>query len=155
MSSFNLNVNMRGLRKLVKKADTAILRKPMRTFFTKTGVKVQGESRRRAPVDTGTLRNSIVYNVDKRPLPLWVKIGSNKKYAPFQEFGTRPHFPPPSALSTWARRHGLPSGFLAARAIARRGIKGKEYMQKGLRASRESIKAYLADAAKAVEKAWR
>lgn len=86
-----------------------------------------------APVDTGRLRASITGAAQWRGVVELVGVvGSNVQYAPYVEYGTGTlaegeggkggaHFPPPAALDRWARRHHMPSGFVVARAIARRG----------------------------------
>ena len=50
------------------------------------GLVAEGYAKKLAPVDTGNLRNSISHKVD--PEELAVYIGSNTKYAAYQEFGT-------------------------------------------------------------------
>jgi len=82
-----------------------------------------------APVDTGRLRASITQSVESTEDVVKGVVGSNVKYAPYVETGTRPHWPPVSALETWARSHGT-SAFLVARAIAQRGTKAHKYLQR-------------------------
>lgn len=48
-----------------------------------------------APVDTGTLRRSITYEVGKRGIEPYVRIGTNISYAVFQELGTVNHMAHP------------------------------------------------------------
>lgn len=48
------------------------------------GMVAEGYAKRKTPVDTGRLRNSITYAVDGDS----VYIGSNVEYAPFVELGT-------------------------------------------------------------------
>lgn len=51
----------------------------------KAGALVEGSAKERCPVDTGTLRNSINYQLmDERT----VIIGTNVEYAPYVEYGT-------------------------------------------------------------------
>ena len=50
-----------------------------------TALLVETEAKRRCPVDTGRLRSSIT--TERKGLTL--SVGSNVKYAPFIEFGTR------------------------------------------------------------------
>lgn len=82
-----------------------------------------------APVDTGRLRASITPSVTATTDAIQGVVGSNVVYAPYVELGTRPHWPPVSALETWARSHGT-SAFLVARAIARRGTKARKYLER-------------------------
>jgi hypothetical protein len=81
-----------------------------------------------APYDQGGLKSSITSET-LRTSPGIVEgiVGSKLFYAPFQEFGTgvfagkSPHRPPSGALDGWASRHGIPNGYLVARAIGLRG----------------------------------
>jgi HK97 gp10 family phage protein len=58
----------------------------------RTGIRVQNEARRRAPVDTGRLRSSIVHRVEERGARFYdVSVGTNVNYAEDVEKGTRPH----------------------------------------------------------------
>jgi phage gpG-like protein len=88
---------------------------------------VANDAKRLAPVDTGRLRASITPEVRQVANFTQGVVGSNVVYAPYMELGTgtfvgRPrYFPPPSALDTWARRHGMSSGFAVAMAIWKRG----------------------------------
>jgi hypothetical protein len=69
-------------------------------------------------------------------------VGSNLVYAPYQETGTRPFWPPLSALQVWARRHGT-SAYVVARAIARRGIKPKRFLQRAFDQSKSEVMRIL------------
>src|SRR5512135_1298247 len=95
---------------------------PMIEAMRDSTLVVTRSARQNAPVDIGRLRASIVPEVRQRDRIVVGIVGSNVVYAPYQEFGTRPHWPPLAALEVWARRHGL-TAFLVARAISRRGTK--------------------------------
>jgi hypothetical protein len=56
-------------------------------------------------------------------------IFSDKIHAPFQERGTDPYWPNIEALEEWAEDHDI-SPFLVARAIARRGLEPKKFMER-------------------------
>ena len=99
--------------------------KPMRQATT----IVTRDARLNAPVDTGRLRASIMPSVRSSSFGTVGVVGSNVEYAPYQELGTQPFWPPVAALETWARRHGMVA-FLVARAIAQRGIRAKRFLQK-------------------------
>lgn len=87
-------------------------------------------SQQYAPVDLGTLRKSGVVRYGPGAT---ARISYTAAYAKAQEFGTRPHMPPSSALEGWAKRHGMPgAGFAIARKIAERGTKGVHFLQKAL-----------------------
>ena len=49
---------------------------------------VEGEAKKKAPVDTGLLRNSISHRVRSLPLQVVGEVGSATEYAAYQEFGT-------------------------------------------------------------------
>lgn len=97
-----------------------------------------------APVDMGPLRASITPEVKASPFAQQVQgiVGSNKSYAPPQELGTRPFWPPLAALETWARRHGT-TAFVVARAIAARGIRPKRFLQQAFEQNQTAIKNLL------------
>jgi HK97 gp10 family phage protein len=107
---------------------------------------VMRAARVNAPVDTGRLRASIMPEVKvggvfggKRVQGI---VGSNVRYAPFQELGTRPFWPPLSALERWAQRHGT-TAYVVARAIARRGIVAKRYLGRALEDNRDRIERLI------------
>lgn len=75
-------------------------------------------------IDLGQIYNSFrielkgIANYD----PLGLTVTNPAKHAPYVEYGTAPHFPPPQALAGWASRHGFSTDpgtlFVLARAIA-------------------------------------
>lgn len=79
-------------------------------------------------VDTGQTRAGIHAIVRG----LEAEVVASAPQSPFIEFGTAPHFPPPSALEPWARRHGFEDAragaFLIARAIAERGTPARPFL---------------------------
>lgn len=109
-----------------------------------------------APVDTGRLKASITSEVRQsgigNSMTVQGVVGTVVKYAPYMEFGTGtivgrpPHRPPPAALDVWAKRHGIASGFLVARAIARRGgLEPRRYLARSLEKNEQKIKDMLGD----------
>ena len=54
-------------------------------FLPDAALFVEGEAKIRTPVDTGTLRNSITHDVRDNV----AIVGTNTKYAPHVEYGTR------------------------------------------------------------------
>jgi hypothetical protein len=148
-----------GLEKLLKKLDgNALLGPPLRKAFMNAVLLLERESKQRAPVDTGRLRSSITHAIDTRPVPLWGSVGSKVHYAPYVEFGTKPHSPPLAALQPWARRHGFGPGtagaFLVARVIAARGTKARRYFRGALESAVSRIQGYFDVAARAIEEMW-
>jgi hypothetical protein len=90
-------------------------------------------------VDTGVLRASITPDVRMDGNDVVGVVGSSIYYAPFVEYGTRPHFPPMSALQLWAERHGV-DVFIVWRAIGTRGTKPKEFLTKAFNSAQDWIK---------------
>jgi hypothetical protein len=111
---------------------------PMRTAT----LLVTRSARQNAPVDQGILRASIMPGVRQQGDATVGVVGSNLIYAAAQELGTRPFWPPIAALETWARRHGT-TAYVVARAIARRGIRAKRYLQRALDDNARRIKRLI------------
>lgn len=151
----SLGLELKGLGGLTKRATKSnLLGGPLTRFFTKSAIDVQRRAKQYVPVDTGRLRGSIGYEVDSAGVPLWAVVGTNVFYAPYVEFGTDPHFPPPAALDTWARRHGFTSGFQVARRIAMFGTQEHPYLIPGLEDSAGDINRHLTTAAGEIEAIW-
>lgn len=148
-----LTYQVKGFEELrAKLSDPMVINGPVRDFLEKSGRSVEARAKEKAPVDTGRLRASIGIEVGK----LEVKIGSPVSYAPYLEFGTRPHFPPLAALQPWAVRHGFPAGaagaYLVARKIAARGTEPQPYLIPALNESKGDIGEFLRDAASEIER---
>lgn len=142
-----LTLNDKALRRAL--GDPDFVKGPLREFLFKAGFSVEAAAKERAPVDTGRLRFSIATEVrETRAL-----VGSNVFYAPFVEFGTRPHMPPVAAMQPWARRHGI-SAWALARAIAARGTKPHPFLLPGLLAAQATIISLLETFARAIENRW-
>lgn len=76
----------RGLRRYVGRMSDDVAR-----AVERTRLDVQNEARRRAPVDTGRLRSSIVSRAEGSGREVGYVIGSNVNYAAAVEYGTSPH----------------------------------------------------------------
>jgi hypothetical protein len=66
--------------------------------------------------------------------------------------------PPPSALTGWMARHGIPAGleFVIARAIARRGHRGRFFQKRTKQRIREiELPRLLHDAVREIHLIWR
>ncbi|MFF8447876.1 HK97-gp10 family putative phage morphogenesis protein [Streptomyces leeuwenhoekii] len=63
----------------------------VRRAVDRTRVDVQNEARRRAPVDTGRLRSSIVSRAETSGRSVGYVVGTNVNYAAAVEYGTSPH----------------------------------------------------------------
>lgn len=81
-------------------------------------------------VDTNELIQGIDYQIASNGLSSTIKPSTAAdKYAGFVELGTRPHWPPISAIEPWAQRHGIPA-FLVARKISIEGTKPRPFWGK-------------------------
>jgi len=142
-----------------KLKDPKLLGGPIRKALLQSAEYAIGQAKELTPVDTGRARNSYAAKVDPSPVPQWASIGSNLEYMKPLEFGSKPHFPPLSALQPWARRHGFPAGspgaFLVARVIAARGTKAHHMLRDGIKATRPFLKTQLGKAASSIEASWR
>lgn len=128
-----MQLEIRGLRETMDKLsqidrglrDTS---EPMR----QATLVVTGSAKRNAPVDAGVLRASIMPGVESRNNETVGVVGSNLVHAAVMEKGSeKTWWPPLAALETWARRHGT-TAYVVARAIARRGLKARRYLQRAL-----------------------
>jgi len=91
-----------------------------------------------SPVDTGRLRSSITPEVFADGDDVVGVVGSNVEYAKWQEFGTRPHWPPPGALQPWARRHGMDEHTIRW-IIGTRGTKAKKFFTRAIEDNRNRV----------------
>ena len=168
-----INIELRGMERIMRKLPH-LVSKPLRMFFERAAIVVQGHIRTGAPVDTGHLRNMITTEVDRATMPLYAKIGplnasaSSPLYykARAMEFGTgrmgdpevthkSSHWPPPQALDLWARRHGFESGAQVARIIGRRGgLRPRRFMRAGFKASLAQIKTLLGRLGDEIKSGW-
>ena len=135
-----IDVQVQGLIETQRNIERAIADlhgPPMLDGMRDATLIVERRAKQNAPVDTGRLRASITPEIRAEGEAVLGVVGSNVKYAPFMELGTRPHFPPPAALVPWVhRKFGLSGGaayrvaFLVARKISERGLAPRRYLQK-------------------------
>jgi hypothetical protein len=149
-----LIIEVRGLDALLRKLDGKVLVDPaMHGLLTKSSLFAERQTRQNAPRDTGALARSISSEVR----PLAARVFSPLAYATVMEFGRRPgaRMPPPEALRGWARRKGYSGSlFVLARAIARRGIKGRFFMRKAAKKLEGALPGFIRDAARDIERRW-
>lgn len=99
---------------------------------------VERRAKIKTPVDRGGLRSSYRQRIVGLRGELWPR----KKYAPFVEFGTRPHTPPLKAIKRWAKRKNLPAGAIWM-AIRRRGTKPHPYFEPAIKESEDKVKQFF------------
>lgn len=79
-----IRINERELRKFLRGKD-------MKAALTVLAQIAETSAKSHAPVDTGNLRRSITHEVEVGRLYAEARIGTNVRYAIFQELGTRHH----------------------------------------------------------------
>ena len=146
-----ITVRIEGLDALQRKLHGSRADAPVGRFLDRGALIVQRGAREKAPVDTGRLRNSI--GVERSSMRSR-RIGPNVAYGEYVEFGTRPHWPPPGAMSGWARRHGI-SDYQARRAVAMHGTKAQPFMQPAADDAEDGIRQLVSVLAAEIESAFQ
>lgn len=171
-----VQVKIVGLERVMGKLGPGLISEPLRDFFKRAAIAVQGRARENAPVDTGHLRNMIQYEVGGRSgnPPLYAKVGllGAAPGTPLwfkgraMEFGTgaqgdpevshkASHWPPGAALGLWARRHGMASGFAVAAGIGKRGgLRARPYLRPALENSLGEIRGFLRRLGEEIRARW-
>lgn len=170
-----VGVEVKGAQRILEELTPQLYADAMRRFFQRATIYVQGEARKRAPVDRGQLRNSIITEVDDATPPLYGKVGV--LHAPFgtplgyaahaMEFGTgyraegpgashRRHWPPAAALDLWASRHGFESGAVVAMIIGKYGggLRPRRFLRGAFEDSLGAIRGYLAQVGDDIQRKW-
>lgn len=120
----------------------------------------EGKARENAfkTMDTATGARSIF----SEPVgTLGARVATNLGYMLVEEEGRRPGArpPPPEALAGWARRHGFDTSrgglFVLARAIGRRGRKGRFHMARAAESARKQFPVWIQEFEKRLEVGWR
>ena len=97
-----------------------------------TADEIFNEARRLIKVNdsyaTGELYDSIVVTVTARGLAIYVS--STSHYAPYVEYGTRPHFPPLDAIRRWCAAKGIPesAAYPIAKKISEVGTEAQPFL---------------------------
>lgn len=161
MAGVQITYEVNGLAEILAKtnAPASLIGPPLRKGLTTSALLVQGEAQRLVPVDTGNLRRTITHTVDGAAIPTFALVGTNAPYAlvVHEGRGAGKAPPPVQALLGWARRHGIPSNrvYLVARAIGRKGIKGRPFLKNAMARVRGQVDGALSRAAKEIEAAWK
>lgn len=128
--------------------------KPVQKAIAAIGNDIADEARALAPVDTGALRSSISSKFSTTPLARSIVV-ANVSYAQYVHDGRKPGSPPPTAaVAGWARKKGL-NPYLVARAIGRRGIKGRPFFTDAVKKIVSRISNHLHAAVSEIERDWK
>jgi len=150
----SITIEVEGLDKLRKKLSPRTYEKAVATMMEDIAIVGERTAKQRAPRDTGALKRSI--HSDARPMS--ARIFSNLSYAVPVEVGRgkNKRMPPPHALHGWLRRHGKPqsAAYVVARAIGRRGIKGRFFMKAAADAIRFKLPSMVERASGDIAKRW-
>lgn len=142
MSAVQIHVRLTGGKQMIKalRGSEDKIVAGLRRALRRSALLIWEEASRRAPVDTGSLRADLRIRENSRRLE--AAVGSSKRYAIFVHGGTRPHWPPLSAIEPWARRHGV-DPFLVARAIALKGTRAQPFLRQAVESSKEKIRTKI------------
>jgi len=124
-TSGQITVRIEGLEELRDKLQSSRADVPVQRFLDRAANHLQGGARKKAPIDTGRLRNSIGI---ESPNASTRRVGPSVEYGPSIEFGTRPHMPPVSELVGWSRKRGL-DPYAVAERISIAGTKAQPFLQ--------------------------
>jgi hypothetical protein len=94
-------------------------------------------------VDTGRLRASVKIEIYSNGFAR--RVGSDLKYAPPVEHGSRPHFPPLEPIRAWCKRKGLPesAAYPIALAISKRGTPAMPFLYPALEVERHNFERMI------------
>lgn len=138
-------IEVKGLKELQAKFESLEGKKfkdqMKRTMYVATS-KIKTTARELVPVDRGILRRSIRDEVRYGIRGLKGIIEAGEQYASSVEYGTKPHFPPVSALSSWARKRGI-NPYALAVAISKRGTKPHPFMKPAFEEWKEKIVGFF------------
>lgn len=151
--------DLRGAKGLRRALEPAVVLREVQKAIETTAKVAQRTAKGEVPRDTGALGRAIA--LETQPLQAKVFINRPVVFALVMELGRRKGapMPPPAKLSAWARRHGIPTDrgtlFVLARAIGRRGIKGRFFMRAGRRVAKQRIDVEIQRAGRRVDAEWR
>ena len=153
-----VTIRVEGFEKLYqrfKKLDEAT-KIEVKNEFNAAALKIQGTAKRLAPVNFGTLRNSIVLDETGDGSDFMYTVSATAKYAPYVEFGTGAKVSVPAdyaeyaatfkgqsggsfkemieAIMLWVKRKGIGNGkdrstaYLIARSILQKGLRPQPFL---------------------------
>lgn len=128
----DIRLTTRGFDTFVNRNRKApeIIRRHMTKAINVIVIAGEGIAKKLAPRDTSHLARSITHRVESLGGTVRGRWGTalSPHYGPDVEYGTRPHWPPVSALEGWARRHGA-NPYAVAAGIAKHGTKAQPFMR--------------------------
>jgi len=130
---FGLDLHVLGHERIAAKLTPALVKVPAMGIVRDAAAYALRETSAGVPTFTGASSHSFVSQI--RGDGLSAKIRPSRAYAKMAtlEYGRHAGraLPPPRALRAWAAAHGMTGlEFVLARAIARRGVKGRFFMRR-------------------------
>jgi len=131
MAGYNLKIEFVNAKEIANKINGTAIRKAGRTMIDYATLLAMATAKEEAPVDKNTLRGSITRNILS---DFEGKIGTDVKYAKYQEYGTgiygpykRPIKPTRGRFLVFKNKAGKT---IFAKEV--RGTQPKQFMKKGL-----------------------
>ena len=150
----SVEIRIPNLTQVERKLGRELFMPHLAWLLTQAALLAEREARQGAPKDTSALARSITHEVK----PLSARVYSPLQYAIVMEEGRRPGaaMPPPQALLGWMRRHGIPASmaFVLARAIGRRGIKGRFFLKKAMDSVERSLPNLMSEMMRRIGTSW-
>ncbi|KRV48785.1 hypothetical protein AQ490_23220 [Wenjunlia vitaminophila] len=142
MATFNVGATARldtrayerGLRRWLGRMSDEV-----RTAVDRTRIDVQNEARRRAPVDTGRLRSSIVSRAESSGRSVGYSVGTNVNYAAAVEYGVAPHV----IVPTTKKALYWPGAAHPVAKVNHPGSPGRPFMRPALELTEQFFRAHL------------
>lgn len=152
-----LSAEVKGLEALQKKLRSPLFKQPLRNLLSDAADIAEIKAKRAAPKDTSSMARNITPDVGSTKAK--VSLPRNLEYYHVMEFGRKPggKLPPLPAIAAWARRKGISASavFPIARAIARRGIKGRFFMRQAELAVNKAMPGLLRKMGEEVGLEWQ
>ena len=146
-----ISIEIKGLKETQREMERIVrdLRgEPYLNAMRRATLLVQRSAKKKAPVDTGRLRASIVPEVRAQGNLVTGVVGSNVKYAAFVELGTVAHFVPGKYIGRWADRKGFFKGMRTVSSSWGLFVSGEAqpYLEPAFAENAERIVRMLGDA---------
>ena len=148
MTVAEYTIEVKGDKEIIRVMERypQIYREEMTKVITAAVLAVDKAAKEKTPVNTGQLRDSYYREVHHiGAAEVQGAVGSELHYAPYVEFGTKPHFPPRGPIERWAELvlGDASAWFMVARAIAGRGTKPRGMFAKAIVQEKERVRKLL------------
>ena len=136
MGTFTISVGEKGKKEVLANLQhmTMALASDIKEAVVSSSETVSHDAKGFCPVSDGRLRSSIRAAYYRNHLAS--EVGTDVEYAPYVEFGSRPHWAPIAPLRRWAEKHGI-SPFAVQLSIARKGTPAQPFLFPAFEVERE------------------